>query len=116
MPVLLVLVFLYPAMWYFLMRTITLAFGTVTLLVILVNTFAAPFLGTYTSTGRQLMDEIQGFRQFLQRVEQDRLNRLNPTDRAVQADHEYLPYAIALDVREAWGDHLGYKVIIETAL
>jgi hypothetical protein len=110
----LMLVCLYPALWYFLMRTITPTFASITLLVVLVNTLAAPQLSGYTAAGRRLMDEIRGFREFLQRVEQDRLDRLNPPDRTVQADHEYLPYAIALDVREAWGDHLGYKAIIET--
>jgi hypothetical protein len=113
---LLFLILLYPTLWYLLMRTVTPTFANMTGLLILVNMLAAPLLRSYTPAGRQLLNEILGFRQFLERAEQDRLQRLNPPDRALQADEEYLPYAIALDVREDWGDRLGIKAMVETAL
>ena len=40
------------------------------------------------------------------RAMQDRLERLNAPDEVLARANEFLPYAIALDVREAWGDHL----------
>ena len=39
-------------------------------------------------------------------VERDRMQRLNAPGEAPKAATEFLPYAIALEVREAWGDHL----------
>jgi hypothetical protein len=111
-----VLVFIFPAMWYLLMRTTAPVFASVTLALILVNTFGAPFLRNYTASGNDAMNQVMGFRQFLASAEQDRLDRLNPPDKAVQADEQYLSYAIALDVRERWGDELGVKAMVETAL
>ena len=115
-PVLLFFVFLFPAMWYALMRTVTPSFAGVTVLLMIVNMFAAPALRGYTAAGKQLFGEILGFRQFLQQVEQDRLQRLNPTGKPLQAGQQYLSYAIALDVREDWGDELGVKSMVETTL
>jgi hypothetical protein len=38
-------------------------------------------------------------------VEQDRLNRLTDPNDSSRLD-AHVPYAIALDIKEAWGDHL----------
>jgi hypothetical protein len=72
----------------------------------LVNLIWAPFLKRITKEGREALDALEGFRQFLVSVEQDRLHRLNASSSEPTAETEYLPYAIALEVREAWGDHL----------
>lgn len=69
----------------------------------LVNLIWASFLKRMTREGRATLDALEGFRQFLVSVEQDQLNA-SSTEPA--AELEYLPYAIALEVREAWGDHL----------
>ena len=55
---------------------------------------------------RATLDALEGFRQFLVSVEQDRIHRLNESASKPVAEVQYLPYAIALEVREAWGDHL----------
>jgi hypothetical protein len=34
------------------------------------------------------------------------LEKLNPAQESPRALEEYLSYAIALEVKEAWGDHL----------
>jgi hypothetical protein len=31
-------------------------------------------------------------------------------------DLQFVPYAIALDLREAWGDELGIRAMVETEL
>ena len=72
----------------------------------LVNLIWVPFLKRTTPKGCSTLDALEGFRQFLQSVEQDRLHRLNAAADAPEAEIRYLPYAIALEVREAWGDHL----------
>jgi hypothetical protein len=116
LPLLLVFVLVYPALWYFLMRTIAPAFAGITTLLILLNGFAAPCLHNYTSQGRRTRDEIEGFRQFLAGTEQDRLKRMNTPGAKAEVDQEMIPYAIALDLREAWGDELGIKMMVETEL
>ena len=69
-----------------------------------INVVGGSLLRAPTARGRKLLDEIEGYRQFLLRVEQDRLDRLtDPDDSRLDA---HVPYAIALDIKEAWGDHL----------
>jgi hypothetical protein len=75
-----------------------------------------PCVRNYTAAGRRVRNEIGGFRQFLQGAEQDRLERMNPARSQACFDPEFIPYAIALDLREGWGDELGVKAMVETAL
>ena len=57
-----------------------------------------------TMKGRRLMDEIEGFRMYLGTAEQHRLNLLHPPERTPELFERYLPYAMALDVENEWGD------------
>jgi len=91
-------------------------FADVTALMLLVNTFAPPFLMGYSERGAQLMRHILGFRQFLESTEQDRLDRLDPARRDAKSELSLLPYAVALDIRERWGDRLGAETMVEVAL
>jgi uncharacterized membrane protein YgcG len=52
--------------------------------------------------GRNIMDQIEGFREYLGVAEEDRLNTLNPPDKTPELFERFLPYAIALDVENAW--------------
>lgn len=71
-----------------------------------INLGWAPLLKRRSPLGRQLTDEIAGFRRFLETVEHDPLNRLDPDEQLPRKLDRYLPFAIALEVRAAWGDHL----------
>jgi uncharacterized membrane protein YgcG len=55
-----------------------------------------------TVVGRQIMDQIEGFRLYLGTAEEDRLERLNPPDKTPELFERFLPYAIALDVENTW--------------
>ncbi|HEY3379153.1 MAG TPA: DUF2207 domain-containing protein [Armatimonadota bacterium] len=55
-----------------------------------------------TPSGRKLLDEIAGFRMYLETAEKDRLNLDNPPEKTPQLFEQYLPYALALDVEQAW--------------
>ncbi|MDO5764231.1 MAG: DUF2207 domain-containing protein [Elusimicrobiales bacterium] len=55
----------------------------------------------YTSLGRQKMDEIEGFKEYLEVAETNRVFASNPTD-AARIYCDYLPYAVALDVQNEW--------------
>lgn len=59
----------------------------------------------YTPLGRQKMDEIEGFFQYLQVAEKHRVFASNPTD-AARIYCDYLPYAVALDVQNEWWNAL----------
>jgi predicted membrane protein DUF2207 len=89
---------------------VSLSFALMLVGFLLINLGWGPRLKRKTLLGRQITDQIEGFRQFLQKVEQDRLNRINPSDelleRSVKDLNRFLSYAIALEVREAWGDQL----------
>ena len=82
------------------------AYALMVAALVLVNLVWAPFLKRMTQEGRKTLDALEGFRQFLVSVEQDPLRRLNESSPNPTAEVQYLPYAIALEVREAWGDHL----------
>lgn len=75
------------------------------LTMIALNSLFMPLLRTMTPDGRKLQDEIAGYTDFLREVEQDRLDRLGKVANAPPMS-ETLPYAIALGLREAWGDAL----------
>jgi len=73
---------------------------------LLINLGWGPQLKRKTPLGRESSDQIAGFRQFLLKVEQDRLDRLGAPGDAPEDLQRHIPYAIALEVKEAWGDHL----------
>jgi hypothetical protein len=87
---------------------VSMAYALMLVAFIAINLGWAPWLKRKSQLGRQVMDEIAGFRQFLVKTEQDRLNRLSPGEISLQGKEldRLLGYAIALEVREPWGDEL----------
>ncbi|WP_315833866.1 DUF2207 domain-containing protein [Bradyrhizobium prioriisuperbiae] len=63
---------------------------------------AFTWMKAHTVEGRQITDQIEGFRQYLGVAEEDRLNALNPPEKTPELFERFLPYAIALDVENAW--------------
>ena len=57
-----------------------------------------------TREGRKVMDQIDGFKQYLGVAEEGRLEFLNPPQKTPDLFEKYLPYAIALDVENAWAN------------
>ncbi len=55
-----------------------------------------------TPEGRRLLDEIEGFRMFLERAEKERLRKLYPEDSMPEIFERFLPHALALDVDDNW--------------
>lgn len=85
-----------------------LAFATSPLVVLIlaalvfVNFLFYHLLKAPTLAGRNLMDEIEGFRMFLSVTEGDRLNLVSPPEKTPLLFEKYLPYALALDVEHSW--------------
>lgn len=62
-------------------------------------------LRAYTPQGRNLLDQIDGFRMYLGVAEKDRMNMLTPVDHTPETFERYLPYALALDVEQQWSEN-----------
>lgn len=75
--------------------------GTAVLLGLL-NVVFYHLLRAPTQSGRQLMDQIEGFRLYLSTAEEERLKVLHPPEKTPELFERYLPYALALDCENEW--------------
>jgi uncharacterized membrane protein YgcG len=57
-----------------------------------------------TLRGRQLLDEMLGFKDYLEIAEKDELNLRNPPEKTPALFEAYLPYALALGVDQSWAE------------
>ncbi len=64
------------------------------------------FLEAPTRAGREVLAELHGFREFLERADSDRLNRENQPEESPAILEKVTPYAIALGVEQGWGKEL----------
>ncbi|MCJ7818329.1 MAG: DUF2207 domain-containing protein, partial [Syntrophales bacterium] len=70
----------------------------------LVNALFYHLLKAPTLSGRKIMDQIEGFKLYLSVAEKERLNRLNPPEKTPALFERSLPYALALNVENAWSE------------
>jgi uncharacterized membrane protein YgcG len=90
--------------FFFLLKMTSLALvlfvvGCVGLHLVFLYLMKAP-----TMVGRQLMDQVEGFKMFLGAVDGDRLNRAAPPQQTPAIFEKFLPYALALDVEQDWAN------------
>jgi len=57
-----------------------------------------------TLRGRQLLDEMLGFKDYLEIAEKDELNLRNPPEKTPALFEAFLPYALALGVDQSWAE------------
>jgi Predicted membrane protein (DUF2207) C-terminal domain len=76
------------------------------LLSVLLNSIFFVIMRAPTPRGLLILQQLAGFREFLVRVEQDPLDRVNTPEQRAELMDRFLPYAIALNVREGWGDKM----------
>jgi hypothetical protein len=76
------------------------------LMAVLFNSIAFVIMRAPTVPGQTVITQLAGFREFLRRVEQDQLERMNTPEQKAELMNRFLPYAIALNVREGWGDQI----------
>ncbi|MZR21709.1 DUF2207 domain-containing protein [Sneathiella chungangensis] len=74
------------------------------LLLQVINLVFYHLLKAPTLLGRKMMDKFAGFADFLSVTEKDRMNFFNSPERTPELFERYLPFAIALDVENAWAD------------
>ncbi len=73
-------------------------------LLVLTNMLFKRLLPAPTALGHQAAKHLMGFRMYLETAEQNRLEAMHPPERTPAQFEKYLPYAIALDVENEWGD------------
>jgi uncharacterized membrane protein len=56
-----------------------------------------------TAAGTDVISKIKGFKMYLETAEEHRLNMLNLPEHSPELFEKFLPYALALDVENAWG-------------
>jgi hypothetical protein len=74
------------------------------LTLMVLNGVFLPLLRTPTAEGQTLLSQIRGYKLFLDATDRDRLAALGKAN--APPNLPSLPYAIALDVKEPWGDAL----------
>ena len=88
--------------------------GAIVLLVVgALNMLFFHLLKAPTRLGRQLLDQIEGFKEFMTVAEKDRMNMLNPPERTPELFEKYLPYALALGVEQQWSE--GFADVVARA-
>ena len=83
---------------------ISMSIGVLTAMTVGLNLLFYKLLKAPTLKGRKIIDKIEGFRMYLATTEKDRLNFLNPPEKTPELFEKYLPYALALDVEQRWGE------------
>ena len=72
--------------------------------VVLLVPFGFSFIMDAPSVeARALLDEIEGLALYIGVAEKDRLDAMNPPEQSLKHYQELLPYAVALDLEDAWG-------------
>ncbi|MDX1499820.1 MAG: DUF2207 domain-containing protein [Woeseiaceae bacterium] len=83
---------------------LTLATVLVVLVMVAITAGFALVMKRPTVRGRRLLDEMLGFRDYLDVAEKDEMNLRNPPAKTPELFEAYLPYALALGVDLAWAE------------
>jgi uncharacterized membrane protein len=73
--------------------------------IIIVNVVFAALMRAPTVQGRKVMDQIDGFKMYLETAEKNRLNFAGAPAMTVSRFESILPSAIALGVEKPWSEH-----------
>lgn len=73
-------------------------------LMLVITVVFAVIMKAPTLRGRKLLDELLGFKDYLEVAEKDELNLRNPPEKTPQLFEAYLPFALALGVDQQWSE------------
>jgi len=76
----------------------------VLVIAVVINWIFYELLKAPTLAGRKLLDKIEGFKQYIDIAERHELDFKHPKGRSPELFEEYLPYALALEVEQQWGE------------
>ncbi len=74
------------------------------IVMFLTMVFFAIIMKRPTMRGRKLLDEMAGFRDYLEVAEKDEMNLRNPPEKTPALFEAYLPFALALGVDQEWAE------------
>ncbi|MFK8012178.1 MAG: DUF2207 domain-containing protein [Marinicellaceae bacterium] len=89
------------------------AYVALVLIMVAVNAVFYHLIKAPTVFGRKLMDDIEGFKMYLQTAEQDRLEIMHPPEMTPELFEKYLPYALALGVENKWSQQFNNTMKIQ---
>lgn len=72
------------------------------------------WMSAYTKEGRKILDGVLGFKKYLEVTEERMFDTMNPPEKNLQLFEKYLPYAIALECENEWGQK--FERIIDKAI
>jgi uncharacterized membrane protein YgcG len=81
---------------------VSVTIPAILLSAIVINLVFHHLLKAPTRAGRRLLDELEGFRQFLDVAEREEMNFRNPPEKTPELFERFLPYALALGVEQRW--------------
>ncbi|MFT6659816.1 DUF2207 domain-containing protein [Maritalea sp.] len=76
-----------------------------TISIVIINIGFGLTMRSATVQGRKVMDQIEGFKLYMETAEKERLNMRGAPDLTVERFEKILPYAIALGVEKPWSEH-----------
>lgn len=80
------------------------------IMIIILNVLFFQWMKAPTELGRRLMDKIEGFSMFLSVAERERIRLTGSPDQNIGLYERYLPYAMALDVENAWNKQFSSQI------
>ncbi len=83
---------------------ISLTLIAVIVTMLLTVAFFGVIMRRPTARGRKVLDEMLGFRDYLEVAEKDEMNLRNPPQKTPQLFEAYLPFALALGVEQVWAE------------
>ncbi len=78
--------------------------GFLVLGILTIHGIFVKIMSAYTPKGRETADHIEGFKMYLETAEQKLYQYFTPPEKSLELFEKYLPYAIALQVENAWAD------------
>jgi hypothetical protein len=83
---------------------LSIAMIVVIVLMLLTVAFFGVIMRRPTPRGRKVLDEMLGFRDYLEVAEKDEMNLRNPPEKTPELFEAYLPFALALGVEQDWAE------------
>ena len=83
---------------------LSIAMIVVIVAMFLTVAFFSAIMRRPTLRGRKVLDEMLGFKDYLEVAEKDEMNLRNPPDKTPQLFEAYLPFALALGVEQEWSE------------
>jgi hypothetical protein len=97
------------------MQNVELAMaGGAVLLIAATNVLFFTLMKAPTALGREILDEIAGFRMFLATAEHERMKLAGSPEMSEHLYATHLPYALAMDLELAWSDR--FSTLLERAI